>query len=172
LAGGVLLAAEMLARAASWFLQFAVLLGIWLLFVSKLEPSETLVGVGAAVLSATASEIVRGVERPRFLPHIGWMLEFWRIPLQILKDCGLVTAKLFRILTGRGRGTGHFVSVPFEWGGTDQRSVARRVLAILYTTVTPNTIVVGIDRERNEMLLHTLVESPVPPVAIVMESKR
>ncbi len=142
----------MLARAGYWLVQFLALLGLWFLFVDQLKLSELLVGLGASALAATAAEAVRGQEHPHFLPDLGQLKEAWRLPGRILTDTWLVTLKLVR----RGPSTGSFHALPFDARGNDGRAVARRALAILYSTLPPNSIVIGIDRKRNEMLVHTL----------------
>jgi multisubunit Na+/H+ antiporter MnhE subunit len=140
----------MFTRAVCWLAEFAVLFCVWLLFVDRLAWSETLVGIGAAALAATGAEVVRGQEHPRFLPRAAWIVEFWRLPGQILRDCAHLLLNLLH------RRTGRFLTVAFRAGGADAHSVARRALAIMYTTLPPNTIVIGIDRKRHVMLLHML----------------
>jgi hypothetical protein len=149
----------MLARALYWLLEFVVLLCAWWLFTGTVGWNETVAGAGAALLGATATEAVRGVEHPRFLPDLRWIADFRHVPGAILKDSLLVTGKLWRMLFAGDRSTGRFVSVPFPPTGSGARSIARRVLAILYTTLPPNTIVIGIDRAHNGMLMHQLEET-------------
>jgi len=48
------------------------------------------------------------------------------------------------------------VRVPIEAGGDDARAVAHRTLETFYRTLPPNSIVIGIDRERGEILMHVL----------------
>jgi multisubunit Na+/H+ antiporter MnhE subunit len=137
-------------RIVYWAAEAALLFVLWLLFVAQLASHELLVGAGATVLAASATEAVRGCEHPRFLPHIQWIIRSWRLPFEILRDCALLIRNLF---DGR---TGHLEALPFDAQGDDARAVARRALAIFYTTLPPNTVVIGIDRRRNVMLLHRL----------------
>ena len=140
----------MLGRAAYWLIEFLVLFVLWLLFVSELKLSESLAGVGAAALAATATEAVRGCEHPRFFPDVSWILRFGRVPIRILSDCWLLVRTL------GSRDTGTFQSIDFPAGGNDARAVARRALGTLYETLPPGSVVIGIDRQRNRMLLHLL----------------
>src|SRR5690348_9991871 len=137
-------------RVVYWLIEAALLFVLWLLFVCQFHAHELLTGAGAAALAASATEAVRGCEHPRFLPHIQWLMQSWRLPFEIVRDCGLLIRNLF------DRRTGHFEVVPFEGGGDDARSVARRALATFYTSLPPNTFVIGIDRDRNTMVLHRL----------------
>jgi multisubunit Na+/H+ antiporter MnhE subunit len=139
----------MLARAGYWLAGTALLFVLWLLFAGR-DPHELIAGAGAAALAAMAVEAVRGTEHPQFLPAIAWVLRAWRLPGQILRDCWLL---LRNLTTGRD---GRFVREPFDAGGDDARSAAHRALETLYRTLPPNSIVIGIDRERHELLLHVL----------------
>jgi multisubunit Na+/H+ antiporter MnhE subunit len=137
-------------RIVYWLVEAALLYVLWLLFVAQLQPHELLVGLAATALAASATEAVRGCEHPRFLPHIQWIIRSWRLPFEILRDCALLIRNLF------DRRPGRFEAIPFGAGGEDARSVAKRALATFYTTLPPNTVVIGIDRRRNVMLLHRL----------------
>lgn len=140
----------MTARLIYWASEAALLFAAWLLFVDQLAPHELLAGALAAVIAATAAEAVRREQQPRFLPHLRWLVACWRLPARILYDCGLLLRNLF------DRRTGRFERIPFEAGGNDAHSVARRALAIFTTTLPPNTLVIGIDRQRNYILVHRL----------------
>jgi len=140
-------------RLGYWLAETAFLFGFWLLFVDQFTLHELIVGAAAAALAATGTELVRGTEHPRFLPHWIWLAQAWRLPWRIVHDCGLLVRNLVR------GGDGRLVSVPFETGESEARDTARRTLGILYTTLPPNTLVIGIDRQKNTMLLHVLEES-------------
>ena len=150
---------------------FASLLVLWLLFVDTLRWSEIVAGVGAAALAAVAMESVRDETHPHFLPHARWIFEFGTIPVQILHDCWLLIGKLGRMLFARDRRTGQFEGARFEARGRDAHSAARRALATFYTTLPPNTIVIGIDRARGEMLIHRLVPTGEPDVPRLTEGR-
>ena len=50
----------------------------------------------------------------------------------------------------------------FDPGGSDPESAARRALAIAYTTIPPNFVVLGIDLDKRVMLVHQVSESETP----------
>ncbi len=153
-------------RAVCWFVQFAVFLSLWLLFVASLAGNEFVIGIAAAAVAATVGEAVRGAEHPRFRPQIRWLLEFRHIPAAILADCGRLTRSLVRTAFLGDRRTGRLLSVPFHAGDRGAASITRRALATMYSTFPPNTIVIGIDRKRGRMLLHRL-EPAAPPLVSV-----
>jgi multisubunit Na+/H+ antiporter MnhE subunit len=56
---------------------------------------------------------------------------------------------------------GVFRGIPFEAGPDDDpNAVARRAAYTAQISLTPNTYVIGIDRELNNMLVHELVAGP------------
>lgn len=153
----------MLRRGIYWFINGAALFALWFLFTGSLDGSEVLAGAGAAALAAFGVETVRGQEHPRFLPHAHWVLRFYRLPAQILMD----SWRLLRHLPRARSEPGFFRMVRFNAGGEDKRAIARRSLAILYTTLPANSLVVGIDRKGRYILYH--VVEPAPPPAILRE---
>jgi multisubunit Na+/H+ antiporter MnhE subunit len=134
---------------------------LWLLFTSTVNASEALAGFGASAIAATTAEVVRANRRFVFSPRLRWMALAWRIPLQILKDTWIVFRVLARHVSGRKRVRGTWQAVPFRHGPEDDpHNAARRALATVATTMSPNTVAVGIDPDRDEILLHQLEASP------------
>lgn len=136
--------------------EFALLLGLWMLFVSMLEMNELVAGFAAALLGAVGDAVVKATDFARFRPRISQALLIFVEPWYVIKDTLVVFWELLRRIVGMPRRS-RLVVVPFEAGGDDLECNARRALAIGYTTISPNSIVLGIDRERNLMLLHQIV---------------
>ncbi len=143
---------------------WGVLFGAWQLFVVHLAWSESLVGAGAAMLGAAASELVCAHERPRFRPRPAWLFQVWRIPGYVLDGCWVLARRLARRIFLHDRSAGLFQLVAFDPGGKDSRSAARRALAIFYTTLPPNFVIIGIDRRHRRMLFHQVEKDEVPAV--------
>jgi hypothetical protein len=78
---------------------------------------------------------------------------------------------LARMTRDRRCAEGCFQAFPFTARGEDARAIARRTLTILYTTLPPNTIVIGIDRRRNQLLLHLLEPAPLPDTVRRLETR-
>jgi multisubunit Na+/H+ antiporter MnhE subunit len=136
-------------RVVYWLASAAFLFGVYLLYAG-VSSHEAVVGAAAATLAAAAVEAVRGAEHPRFLPHAKWIARALRLPYEILRDNALLVRN---VATG---GPGRFVRIPFEAGGDDAHGIARRTLETFYRTLPPNSIVIGIDRARDEILMHVL----------------
>jgi len=131
---------------------------LWLLLTSTVNASEAIGGAGASCVAATVAEMTRRRAPLRFAPRARWLVASWRIPVQIVTDTFLVYRALLWHLTGRRRVRGAQRAVPFRHGPQDDpRASARRALAIVGVSMTPNTFVIGIDPERDELLAHQLV---------------
>lgn len=147
---------------AGWWLG---LLPLYLLLAGSVDSHELIAGVvltGVAALSLTA---MRRAGQLHFQPHGRWLSHFRRLPGQVLADCALVGGVLIRVLCKRAQVEGAFRSIPFDPGGEDAESAARRALVVAGACLAPNTYVVAVDAERRHLLLHQLVPSPQPPGA-------
>lgn len=154
----------MFRQLAFWFLDFILLMALWLAFVFKAEWQETVVGIGAAALGASATAAVRATGHPRFLPRLSWILEFRRVPGQIISDTAAMIGKLFRMAVRGDTGIGRIIAIPFEPGDEGGHSVARRALAVTYASISPDSIVMEIDRAHNRALVHMLTGRRAPEV--------
>jgi multisubunit Na+/H+ antiporter MnhE subunit len=158
-------------RLVYWCVEWVLLFVLWLA-IAGFSRNEMIAGSAASAVAAGAVEAVRGLEYPRFYPYLRWILEAWRIPGQIAADTVLLVRKLGRMIFLGDRDTGHFQSIPFRAHGNDSRCVARRALATTYVTLPPNSIVIGIDRDHDWMLIHFLEPAPLPPIIRLLEEHR
>jgi len=146
-------------RLTHWFAWWAALVLLWQLFVNTFATPEVLVGLVAAAIAATAAEIVRGQGLVHFRPRARWLLRARKLPLAVIIDCRVVMGALWRRLARLEPVTGAFTAVPFSSGGDDAEAAARRALYVMAISLTPNTFVIGIDRENDVMLVHQLVST-------------
>jgi multisubunit Na+/H+ antiporter MnhE subunit len=143
--------------------EFIFLLGLWMLFVSMVKVDELLVGLCAAIISAVADGVVKAKQFAKFRPRLQWLLMFFWEPWYILEGSASILWALVRRLMGK-KSEAQFRVVPFRAGGETQQDSARRALAVTLTTIPPNFIVVGIDKERNFMLVHQVSPTGTPEV--------
>ncbi len=139
-----------------------VLFGIYLLLAGKFEFLELIAGAASAVLAIIGSEFVKAQNLPRFHPRVRWLARSWRVPISFFTGSAIIFRFLFRSASRQLKGGGQFREVPFEAGSRDRRSAARKVLAVIYLSLGPSSIVVLIDQENKSMLLHLLGTSAVP----------
>ncbi|MBA3349454.1 MAG: Na+/H+ antiporter subunit E [Actinobacteria bacterium] len=147
----------MKSRLAHWFAWWVALVLLWQLFVNTFAAPEVTAGLMAAAVAATAAEIVRGQGLIHFRPQLRWLLRARKLPLAVIVDCRVVIGALWRRLGRRQPMKGTFTAFPFVSGGDDAEAAARRALYATAISLTPNTFVVGIDRENDIMLVHQLV---------------
>lgn len=155
----------MAKRVGFWVAWYVPLVVLWLAFVDTFARQEVIAGLVAAAVAATAAELVRSQELVRFRLDPRWLRGLPGLPWQVLRDTWLLTVALWRHCTGHPV-RGVFRVVPFPSEADDNRSTARRALVTVLASVAPNTVVVGVEGDEGELLVHQLVPqpgSPVPP---------
>jgi multisubunit Na+/H+ antiporter MnhE subunit len=148
-------------HALSWIGWWTVSMLLWLAFTTTINKAEATVGFGASIVAATAGEVVRSRVELGFRLRLRWLRHALRLPRAIAADTWTVLAVLTNHVTGHRRVRGVWRAVPFAHGGPDEPEAgARRALVTAGVTMTPNTIVVGIDPDRDELLVHQLASAP------------
>lgn len=142
-----------------------LLAALWILFVAGVKGQEMLVGGGAVVLSAAFLILVYRSESQRLDLRLKDVAAGWRMPWYILSDLWLITIVLFKDLLHIKRAGSYYRVSGFKTSKTDPQLIARRVLATAYTTVAPNSIVIGIDYKQSRMLFHQIERSGVTKMA-------
>jgi multisubunit Na+/H+ antiporter MnhE subunit len=145
-------------------IEFLFLLGLWMLFVSSTQLAEFAAGIGAAALGAVGDGLVKSKGFAKFRPRVKWLWLFAWEPWYVLRGSAAILWALARRLVGK-RSQALFRVVPFRSGRDDSESAARRALAVAEVSISPDTIVVGIDLDREFMLLHLIAPAPTPKLA-------
>ncbi len=143
--------------AASWAAWWAVLMAFWIVLDYSVHTDELLAGAGAAALGATLSVLAcyqAGIEL-RFRAR--WLLPALRLPGQVARDTVIVFAALARRLARGEEPPSGFRELPIRAGDDSPEAVSRRVLMVGGYSLAPNTFVLGIDLERQVMIVHQLV---------------
>lgn len=144
-------------------LEWAALLLLWFLFVYQFSMSELLVGAVASALGVLALQVTLRAVPFCFQPKFRWLLQAWRLPAMIAEDLWILLNEFARRLLGR-RSRSLLELVKFGVNGDNCRASAQRALAVLFVSTSPNSIVLHIDRETGDMLVHTLKPQSVPPL--------
>lgn len=145
------------SRAGSWLGWWAVLMSFWIALDYSLDLAELLVGAGVAAAGASASELVAHQTASHFRIRIRWLASTFRLPGQVIRDTVIVFAALWRRLVRGEEPASGFLDVRKEWGDESPVGMTRRVLLTGATSVAPNTFVLGMDRERDVMVVHHLM---------------
>jgi multisubunit Na+/H+ antiporter MnhE subunit len=135
-----------------------VLIGgsFYLLLIDTVSSPELYAAAGATLLAAAAFEVSReiGLAEASLSPR--WLLSAWRVvvrvPLHILLVSRIAIAQLLAPQAFRGR----FRAVSFRGGDDAAPNVGRRALSEALGSLAPNTIVIGVDPDRDLLLVHQL----------------
>jgi multisubunit Na+/H+ antiporter MnhE subunit len=144
-------------RAGAWLVWWVLLMSLWVIVDDSIALDELLAGAGAAALAAFLAELVTHQAGTRFRMRVEWLVPALRLPGQVVRDTGIVFAALWRRLAHGEQPPSGFRELPVRYGDTSDEGVTRRVLLVGGRSVAPNTFVLGIDRERNVMVVHQLV---------------
>ncbi len=154
----------------SW-LSLPIFYVLWIAFVGTFAFDELLLGVIATLVATLGLSIINRRYPAKFLPGFHELLSLWCVPWYLVSDTWKIIAVAGKDLLGVRRAASLFRIVEFDAGTKDDTSaVARRVLAVVYTTITPNTIVLGINASDQKMLLHELISSPLPKMTRDLEA--
>lgn len=138
---------------------------IWILLVGGTRVHEMIVGFVVLMLSAALLLRVAQREPLKLEFRMTDLLTCWRIPWYIVSDSYIIIVVLLKDLAGVERAGSFYRFCGFKTSAHDPRLMARRVLVTGYTTVTPNSIVIGIDPAQSRMLFHQLQRSAVSQMA-------
>ena len=132
----------------------------YLLLIDTVDRPELYAGAGVILIAALIFEAARahGAAEPSL--RAGWLGPAWRLFARVPADVVRVSAATLAQLVHRRARRGVLRAIPFRHGSVEgQRDIGRRALAQALGSLGPNTIVIGIDRERDLLLVHQLRRS-------------
>jgi multisubunit Na+/H+ antiporter MnhE subunit len=144
-------------RVGGWLVWWALLMSFWVILDDSTATDELLAGAGAAALGATLAELASHQASARFRMRIEWIVPALSLPGQVGRDTVIVFAALWRQLAHGQEPRSGFRAVPARYGGQDAKALTRRVLLVGGRSVAPNSFVLGLDSERDVMVVHQLV---------------
>jgi multisubunit Na+/H+ antiporter MnhE subunit len=140
-----------------------VLFVFWMIFVGTFSKWELLVGAGAAALGGIAIHVVQHAEGSHFRARLQDLVQGAFVFWLFVQGAYEILFVAFRDLLGGRKAISAFRITKFEAGDeSDPQDTARRVLAVAYTTMAPNFIVLGINTREKQLLFHQIQESSVP----------
>jgi hypothetical protein len=143
-------------RALVWLAGWLLAAGLYLLLIDTTDLPELIVGAGIATLAATAFGLAREQYLAAETVRLAWLGRIYRPLAQTPPDIvALVVAAITQLRHPR-RTHGVFRTVPFACGDDQAREIGRRALAESLGSFAPNTIIIGIDPERELLLGHQL----------------
>ncbi len=136
---------------------FALGASFYLLLIDTPNVVEVYVLAGVAVLAAAMFVISReqAFTEATFRPQ--WLARSWRIALSVPVHIWFLCSEAVAQLLRRKRTRGAFRAVPFNAGSDEvPRDAGRRAVAEALGSLAPNTIVIGVDSDRDLLLVHQL----------------
>lgn len=131
----------------------------YMVLIDTVDLPELYAAAAGVLLGGVMYEAARRqhIAEARVAPR--WLARTWRVvgdvPRQTVWVCGQAFAQLLSPRQTRGT----LRAVPFRAGGEDSGDVGRRALAEGLGSLAPNTIVIGVDTERDLLLVHQLRRS-------------
>src|SRR5437764_4077512 len=129
----------------AWLFAFAV----WMVHADSPKLPELLAGIVVATAAATGTELVRSQRVAGIAVRRSFLARGWRVVARAVPDIGRLTAAAFSQLVRPRAARGRVVALPFPHGGEGPEENARRALAQGLGSFAPNTIVIGVDPDRD-----------------------
>jgi multisubunit Na+/H+ antiporter MnhE subunit len=144
-------------RVVTWLTWWVLMMSFWVALDDSLRSDELLAGAGAAALAAMAAEGVGHQAATRYQIRAAWLLAAFRLPGQVARDTLVVFGALARTLVSRKPPQGAFTEIAVRYGDDTPLGMTRRVLLTGAHSLAPNAFVLGMDSEREVMIVHELV---------------
>jgi hypothetical protein len=146
-------------RVVAWSLAWLFSAALYLLLIDTTDLPELFVAVAAAAIAATGFELARRREITGLATRLRWLARLHRPLLAAPADIVVVSVSALRQLARPRRTVGVFRAVPFHRGEDEALETGRAALAESLGSFAPNTIVIGVDRDRELLLAHQLHRS-------------
>lgn len=146
-------------RALVWITGWVAAAALYLLLIDITDLPELLVGAGAAVIAATGFALGREQHLVHETIELRWLARLGRPVLKVPGDAVAVSAMALRQLVRPRPARGQFRAVRFRCDEDEARQIGRLALAESAGSFAPNTIIIGVDRERELLLGHQLVRT-------------
>jgi len=146
-------------RVAGWLTAGVLAGGLYLLLIDTTSLPELIVAAGASIIAATGYELAREQTPGGIGFRMRWLTNAHRALRKVPADIAFVSLAAFKQLVRPHAVNGRFRAVPFHRGPEHDSGIGRMALAESLGSFAPNTIIVGVDVERELILGHQLVPS-------------
>lgn len=144
-------------RVSAWIAGFVLAGALYLLLIDITSLPELIVGAAAAALAASGFELAREEGAIGGLTaRLRWLGTLHRAVKNVPGDLAMLSLLAVRQLVRPRRVNGTFRAVPFRCGEDDELETGRRAMAEAFGSFSPNTIIVGVDGDRELILGHQL----------------
>jgi multisubunit Na+/H+ antiporter MnhE subunit len=130
--------------------------GMWLLTLSSISSPELVAAVAAGLPCAVMAVLARRAVGGPLAPRRAWLRWSLPVPAAIVADTVRVLALAAGVLVGRPVPEGDLRSVTLPRDPDDRAWQNRQAAAAVLVTTSPGTVVVDLDPDSGEMLVHHL----------------
>lgn len=149
------LARGVLAWSAGWVFAAA----LYLLLIDITDLPELIVGAVAAAIAATGLELAREQRLMGETVRGRWLVRLYRPFLKVPGDVWRLSGAALAQLVAPHAVRGEFRTLRFPADGDEKVEEGRRALAQSFGSFAPNTIIIGVDAERELILGHQLTRT-------------
>ncbi|MGO9820199.1 MAG: hypothetical protein ACLPTJ_06055 [Solirubrobacteraceae bacterium] len=149
----------MLRRASAFFVCWLAAGALYLLLIDITDLPELIVGAGAALLAAAGFELAREQRISDLSTKARWLGRLYEPLLRVPSDVIALSLVALRQLVHPKAVNGEFRAVRFHCGEDERLETGKWALAESFGSFAPNTIIVGVDPERELILGHQLRRS-------------
>lgn len=135
---------------------WAACVGVWLLTLSSISLSETLIAAGCALPCAVLAVVARRAVEGSWPVQPGWFRWFLPLPAAVVSDGVRVLGRAPGALVGRRVPRGDERTVPLHRDRPAGRWRTRQALATVLVTAAPGTVVLDVAEDSGEMRVHAL----------------
>ncbi len=133
-------------------------MSFWVVIDDSVAADELLAGAGAAAIGALAAVITADLASGQLRIRVRWLVHSLRLPWRLLRDTFVIFAALWDFLARGQRPRSAFREQPARYGPDTAAGSTRRSLLVGGLSVAPNMFVLGMDRDRDVMVVHELVQ--------------
>ena len=142
-----------------WVGDWSVLMALWIALTADTSLPNLGIGAAAALIGSILSVLTESMNVGRFAPHGRYLWDSRGVLLQL--PLGVLV--MLRILLSGKCPAGQLYITPFQPGGSNASDEARRAVAEAFPTMTPTSVVLGIDQRHRRAVFHLLGSDSVPP---------
>ena len=146
----------MTSRLTGLLLGAALAAAFYMALIDTVDLPELYAGGGGLVLAVGLYEAARHQRHEEASVRLRWLGRGARVAASVPAHIGYLLVEAARQLADPQLTRGEFRAVRFDSGGNGARDRGRRALAEAVGSLAPNTIVVGVDSERDILLVHQL----------------
>ncbi len=144
---------------------------LWLIFVASFNPHEMMLGAASVLLTMLFLYSVARSLGLNLEMRLHDVAQGYRIPWYELTGNWEIVLVLFKDLLGIAPAQNCFRVCGFDSSRHDPVRASRTVIAVAFTTASPNCIVIGIEPALSRMLFHQISPTGVQRMAKALGAK-